>query len=58
MFRRLARRAGVDLPKSAPVHALRHTFAHNALDAGADISQVSQLLRHQRLETTMIYARD
>lgn len=58
LFRRLAGRAGVDLPSGAPVHATRHTFAHDALDAGADVSQVSQLLRHATLETTMIYVRE
>jgi site-specific recombinase XerD len=58
MFRRLAERAGVTLPRGAPVHALRHTFAHEALDAGIDISQVSQLLRHSNVETTMRYLRE
>jgi site-specific recombinase XerD len=58
MFRRLAQRAGVELPKGAPVHALRHTFAHEALDSGLDISHVSQLLRHTNIETTMRYLRE
>lgn len=58
MLRTLAKRAGVDLPKGAPVHAFRHTFAHDMLDAGGDISQVSQLLGHAHIETTMIYLRE
>jgi site-specific recombinase XerD len=58
MFRRLAQRAGVELPKGAPVHALRHTFAHDALDAGLDLSQVSQLMRHSDIATTMRYLRE
>jgi integrase/recombinase XerD len=57
LFRRLARRAGVDLPPGAPVHAVRHTFAHAALEDGLDVSQVSQLLRHSSLSTTMTYVR-
>jgi integrase/recombinase XerD len=52
----LAKAAGVELPKGAPIHALRHTFAHDALEH-CDVSQVSQLLRHTSLETTMIYVR-
>jgi site-specific recombinase XerD len=58
LFRRLAQRAGVELPKGAPVHALRHTFAHECLDDGLDISQVSQLLRHSNIETTMRYVQE
>lgn len=58
MLRTLAKRAGVDLPKGAPVHGFRHTFAHDMLDAGGDISQVSQLLGHAHIETTMIYLRE
>jgi integrase/recombinase XerD len=58
ILRRLAKRAGITLPEGAPVHAFRHTFAHRALDAGRDISEVSQLLGHSNVATTMRYLRE
>jgi site-specific recombinase XerD len=36
-------------------HVLRHTFGKQALDSGADLVTVSNLLGHRRLETTAIY---
>lgn len=36
-------------------HWLRHSFATHMLDAGVDITQVSKLLHHKNLDTTMIY---
>jgi site-specific recombinase XerD len=58
LIKRRAADAGVDLPYGAPLHFLRHGFAHDALDAGADISEVSQLLGHASLTTTMRYLRE
>ncbi|WP_010540358.1 tyrosine-type recombinase/integrase [Dietzia alimentaria] len=46
------RRAGV---KGTP-HALRHSFATQLLADGADIYTVRDLLRHQNVATTAIYA--
>mgnify|MGYP001366459243 CR=1 FL=1 len=46
---------GVKLPKGAPVHFLRHAFAHRNLDAGLETSQVQQLMRHSSIETTLRY---
>ncbi len=37
-------------------HSLRHTAGTLALLNGADLSQVQQLLRHQNINTTMIYS--
>jgi integrase/recombinase XerC len=37
-------------------HRLRHTFATQMLNSGADITEVSRMLGHSKLETTMIYA--
>jgi site-specific recombinase XerD len=54
MFRRL----GVELPKGAPIHFIRHGFAHRSLDNGLDISQVQQLMRHTDPKTTMRYLRE
>lgn len=47
-------RAG--LPRVGP-HRLRHTVATQALWAGATMSEVAQLLRHRRVETTALYAK-
>jgi site-specific recombinase XerD len=38
-------------------HRLRHTAAMGLLRAGAPLSEISQLLRHQRAQTTAIYAK-
>jgi integrase/recombinase XerD len=57
LLKRVAADAGIALPPGAPLHAFRHAFAHEALDEGADISEVSQLLGHAAIETTMIYVR-
>lgn len=57
-LKRIARDAGIKLPKGAPLHAIRHGFAHAAIDNGAALSDLSQLLGHANLETTMIYTRN
>jgi len=38
-------------------HRLRHTCATRLLNAGMDILQIQKLLGHEKLATTMIYAR-
>jgi site-specific recombinase XerD len=52
--RSAAERAGLG-PITA--HVLRHTAATQILRAGAGLREVGQLLRHQRLQTTAIYAK-
>lgn len=52
--RRACRRAGIPEVGS---HRLRHTTACEMVGAGVPIVQVGQLLRHQNLQSTAIYAR-
>jgi len=43
----------------APVaaHAMRHTLASELLRRGAGLPEIGQVLRHQSIETTAIYAK-
>jgi integrase/recombinase XerD len=47
--------AGVAPPPGSVVHALRHTFATQALDSGATIREVQELLGHANAQTTSRY---
>lgn len=47
----VGRRAGVELTP----HALRHTFAHNLINAGVSLDRVAALMGHSKLETTRRY---
>lgn len=38
-------------------HRLRHTMATDLLRAGGSLQEIAQVLRHQQLDTTVIYAR-
>lgn len=42
--------------KKLTPHTFRHTFATLAMENGADLADVQQLLGHERPETTMVYA--
>ncbi|WP_063746016.1 tyrosine-type recombinase/integrase [Kribbella catacumbae] len=52
--RRACRRAGI---ASMGAHRLRHTMACQMVDAGVPLIQIGQVLRHQSLQSTGIYAR-
>lgn len=54
ILRRLARRAGVDLPPR-PLHAFRHYAAREWLKAKLEDLAIQQLMRHAQLSTTAIY---
>jgi site-specific recombinase XerD len=49
-------RAGINLPRAAG-HIFRHALATEMLRQGASLSQIGILLRHQRPDTTRIYAK-
>lgn len=49
-------RAGIDLP-SKGAHVLRHTLATQMLARGASLREIGYVLRHQRPNTTRIYAK-
>jgi len=47
--------ARVGIAKRVSSHTFRHSFATHALQRGADIRTIQELLGHQDVSTTMIY---
>ena len=49
--------AGLYRKKGMSAHLLRHSLATHLLQKGATIQQISEVLRHQSIDTTQIYAK-
>jgi len=49
-------KAGLNTPKKG-AHLLRHTLATECLRKGASLSEIGQILRHEHIDTTAIYAK-
>ena len=57
VLKRLAKRAGVELPERGPLHAFRRRFADDVLEAGIDGLDLQQLMGHASIVSTMTYVR-
>ena len=57
LVQRIYQRAGLRaaVPKGALVHALRHTFASQAIEYGTDVVELRDILGHASLATTSRY---
>lgn len=51
----IQRRSGIE--RSLFPHLLRHTMATDALNRGMNVAEVKEILGHEKLDTTMIYAK-
>jgi site-specific recombinase XerD len=50
-------RAGIPVGRLTGAHMLRHTAATRMVNGGASFREVADLLGHQSLQTTAIYAK-
>ena len=57
IVRRRMAQAGVERPRQIAAHLFRHTLASSMLQHGASLREISEVLRHQALISTEIYAK-
>lgn len=57
IVRQIAQRSSDAKVRQVTPHILRHTTATTALNSGMSIVEISKLLGHEKLDTTMIYAK-
>jgi site-specific recombinase XerD len=57
IVRRAMIEAKVQRPRQVAAHLFRHTLASRMLNRGADLREISQVLRHRALTSTEIYAK-
>lgn len=57
IVRRSMAQAGVERPPRVAAHLFRHTLASRMLQRGANLRDISEVLRHRNLSTTEIYAK-
>ncbi len=57
IVRRAMTKAGVERPMQIAAHLFRHTLASSMLQHGANLREISEVLRHRALVSTEIYAK-
>jgi integrase/recombinase XerD len=57
VVRRAMRQAGIARPKRIAAHLFRHTLASRMLQQGANLRDITEVLRHRAPRTTEIYAK-
>lgn len=57
IVRNISRRSSNNVGKHITPHILRHTTATNAMRNGMPVEDISKLLGHSKIDTTMIYAK-
>lgn len=55
-FRSAVDRSGIELPEGQLTHILRHTFASHYVMDGGSLKALQEILGHEDIKTTMIYA--